>query len=160
MKNFIQPANVISYLIPSATTIEPGDVVFIGSLAGVAVGGGTTGDTIAVNLTGAYSLPKDSPLVITQGDVVYWDSTPGEVTKTVTDTLLGVAFADAASNDAEVVVMINATANAGPIMANQAAVATADATNEASAVTLVNALKTAHNALLVKLKATGLMIAD
>lgn len=159
MKNFIQPANVISYLIPSATTIEPGDVVFIGSLAGVAQGGGTTGDTIAVNLTGAYSLPKDSPLVITQGDNVYWAS-GGEVTKTVTDALLGVAFADAVSNDAEVVVMINSTANAGPIMANQAAVATADGSDPATTQALANSLKTSLNALLVKLKASGLMIAD
>jgi len=159
VKNFIQPVDVISYLIPSATTIEPGDVVFIGSLAGVAVGGGTTGDTIAVNLTGAYSLPKDSPLVINQGDNVYWAS-GGEVTKTVTDTLLGVAFADAGSNDAEVVVMINATANAGPIMANQAAVATADGSDPATTQALANALKTSFNALLVKLKASGLMIAD
>lgn len=98
MKNYIQEGDAINYLVPADTTIAAGDVVVVGvSLVGVAVTGGTTGDTIVVNLEGVYTLTKDAPLVITQGDKVYWNTTNKEITKTDTDKYIGYAWASAVS---------------------------------------------------------------
>lgn len=53
-----------------------------------------------------------------------------------------------------------ATITGGRVTANQAANATAAATDLATAQALVNSLQTDFNALLIKLKAAGLMNAD
>lgn len=107
MKNLIAPGKVITYTVPAATTIAAGEVVKVGNLYGIAVSGGTTDDEIALNLTGAYELAKKASLAITQGDALYWDADPGEITKTVTDgNLIGYAYESAAGADDTVIVII------------------------------------------------------
>lgn len=152
MKNYIQNGDAINYLIPSATTITAGSVVAIGTnITGVAVTGGTTGDTIVVNLCGVYELTKDAPLVITQGDRLFWNASNKEITKTVTDRPIGVAWADAASADTTVLVSLY---EAGVRFQPQAA--EADLVGGASAATIV----TTVNSLLAKLRTAGIIAAS
>lgn len=105
----------MTYTVPSSTTIEAGDVVRKGNLIGVAVSGGTEDDQIAVNLCGAYELPKKASLAITQGDVVYWDEDDEEITKTAADgVLIGVAFESAGGSDDTVIVRLGGGEGAIP----------------------------------------------
>lgn len=107
MKNYIQKGEAIDYLVPNATTILSGDVVAVGAnLTGVAVTGGVAGETIVVNLCGVYSLPKATPLVIAQGDRLFWNAGTKTVTTTVTDRPIGVAWAGAVSAATTVLVSL------------------------------------------------------
>lgn len=160
MKNFIQEGERINYTIPAATTIASGDVVVIGNLAGIAVTGGTTGDTIAVALEGVYQLPKPTDLAVTQGDRVYWDTATKRVTKTTTHKPLGTAFASAASSAATVNVRISEDGSAAPVAANVAQNATANGSDAATTQALANSLKTTVNGILTALKNAGLMAPD
>lgn len=125
MKNFIQSGEVMTYTVPSSTTIEAGDVVKKGNLIGIAVSGGTEDDEIAVNLTGAYELTKKSALAVTQGDALYWDEDDEEITKTAADgVLIGHALESAGGSDETVIVLLGAGGGGGAIP-NQAAVVAA-----------------------------------
>lgn len=149
MKNYIQAGEAIDYLVPAATTIAAGDVVAVGSnLTGVAVTGGTTGDTIVVNLCGVYKVAKTTPLTITQGDRLFWNSGTGKVTKTVTDRPIGVAWADAGSNVTSVLVNIYEDG-----LRFQPQAAEADLAGGANAATIV----TTVNSLLAKLRTAGII---
>lgn len=158
MKNYIQDGDAINYLVPAATTIVAGDVVAVGSnLTGVAVTGGTTGDTIVVNLCGVYELTKDTPLVITQGDRLYWNATNKEITKTLTDRPIGVAYASALSADTTVLVLLYEDGlrfQPGAAVADEA---TANGSDAATTQALANALKTKVNALLAQLRVAGVI---
>lgn len=160
MKSFVQNGSTLTYEIPSATTIAAGDVLVIGEFVGIAVNGGTATDKIAVNLEGVYNLTLKSSVDVTQGDKLYWDSTPGEITKTVTDVFIGTAFEDALGAGGEVLVKLAGVKTASAQAANVAAVATADGSDAGTTQTLANALKTKLNDVLVKLKAAGIMVAD
>lgn len=116
MKNFIQNGKIITYTVPSATTIVPGQVVIIGSLKGVAQTGGTAGQKITVSLYGVYELPKATG-AITQGALVYWAAAgnpvvgaagSGAITTTASgNTLMGHAFVGVNSGDAFVAVRLD-----------------------------------------------------
>lgn len=160
MKSFVQEGSTLTYEIPSATTISAGDVLTIGEFVGVAVNGGTAGDKIAVNIEGVYKLTLKSSVNVTQGDKLYWDSTPGEITKTVTDVFIGTAFEDAAGSTGEVLVKLAGVKTASAQAANIAAIATADGSDAGTTQALANATKAKVNDILVKLKAAGIMIAD
>ena len=143
MKNYEQKGEAINYLVPNATTIAAGAVVQIGqSLTGVAVTGGTAGETIVVNLCGVYELPKTTSLVITQGDRLFWNSATSRITKTITHRPIGVAWADQASNDTTVLVQLYEDGLRFQPGAAVADVATANASDLATAQALANQLKT------------------
>jgi predicted RecA/RadA family phage recombinase len=149
VKNYEQKGEAINYLVPSATTIAAGDVVAIGSsLTGIAVTGGTTGDTIVVNLCGVYELTKDTPLVITQGDRLFWNASNKEITKTVTDRPIGVAFASAVSAGTTVLVLLYEDG-----LRIQPQAAEADLAGGAAAAAIV----TTVNSLLAKLRTAGII---
>ena len=94
MKNYIQKGDVIT--IVAAAAIDSGDAVLVGSKVGVAVTDAEIGDSVAVALEGVFSLPKKAADTIDQGQIVYWDADPGEITETSTDnTVAGVAWAAA-----------------------------------------------------------------
>jgi predicted RecA/RadA family phage recombinase len=116
MKNFVQPGNVLDYTIPSATTIEPGDVVVVNDLLGVAAKGGTTGDVIPVYLEGVYELDKTTGTAHNQGDVLYWNSSTDKTTKTATGNKpIGYAFTAAASGATSNRVLLAPLARTAPI---------------------------------------------
>lgn len=105
MKNYIESGDVL--VVTAAAEINSGDVVITGSLIGVSVADAAVGEKVAVNLKGVYSLPKKAADTIDQGQAVYWDTTPGEVTETSTDnTLIGYAFAAAGGSTTTVQVKL------------------------------------------------------
>lgn len=105
MKNFVQEGDVIT--IVAAAAINSGDAVVVGSKVGVAVTDAEIGDSVAVALEGVYTLPKKAADTIDQGQVVYWDADPGEITETSTDnTVAGIAWAAAGGSTTTVQVRL------------------------------------------------------
>lgn len=176
MKNAIQKGNVLNYPVPAATTITSGQPVFVGALAGIAaITSAIEGAIVPVNLEGVFVLPKTAPLVITQGDRLYWDTTPGEVTKTALgNTFIGVAFESQLSADTEVLVQLRnegsvgvpsslialvdnsgggaADGTIGAITAGTPADLAAQAAINTQIRDAIKELATAHNSLLAAIK--------
>lgn len=159
-QNFIQDGKVITHVVPNATTIAAGDVVVIGNLTGVALLAGTAGQEIEVMVEGVFRLPKDSPLVINQGDRLFWNTTDKEVTKTATDRPLGLAVRGALSAATVVDVALYDDGVRFSVAANVAQNATANGSDAGTTQALANSLKTSVNAILTALKNAGLMVAD
>lgn len=92
MKNYVQPGKELD--IVAAGAFAAGSVVVVGSLIGVAATAASgAGAEAVVSLEGVYTLPKKSTDVIGQGDRVYWDASPGEVTSTAAgNKFLGFAW--------------------------------------------------------------------
>ena len=78
MKNYICSGKVLDKVLDS--TVAAGDVVEFTDLIGVAVSGGVSGDTIAVNIEGVYTLAKRTQEAFTQGQKVWWDKTNNHLT--------------------------------------------------------------------------------
>lgn len=99
MKNLVTDGCVAN--IELDATVESGELVIIGDLVGVAVTGGVSGDTIAVNLKGVYTLPKNTLVTLAKGDAVYYDETNKEVSSSMlaTVTHIGTAWEDADNGD-------------------------------------------------------------
>jgi predicted RecA/RadA family phage recombinase len=104
--NYIQEGKALNYT-PSGSSLSSGDLVVIGTIAGIAKTDIADGDTGAVHISGVFSLPKATGAV-TQGAKLYWDASESEVTTTATDnTLIGIAAAAALSGDASIPVLLN-----------------------------------------------------
>ncbi len=105
-KNYVQEGKIIEYT--AGATIASGDLVVIGVRVGVALVSMVSGDVGSVAMSGVFEVPKEAPLVISQGDLLYCDATSGELDKTSSaQTLAGYAWADAASADTTVKVKLN-----------------------------------------------------
>jgi predicted RecA/RadA family phage recombinase len=97
-QNYVQSGATIDVVLAAAITV--GDVLVIGNMSGVALKSGAIGDTISVQLEGVFTLKKKAPLVITAGDICYWDDTLNEVTKTSAGAFpLGLAWTSQLSAD-------------------------------------------------------------
>lgn len=158
MKNFVEKGNRMA-LVNSGAAIASGDVVIIGSIIGIAETdiAATTGvGTICTE--GVFQLGKTASLAIAQGDRVFFNTSTKLITKTATDTPIGTAFESADAADSTVNVNIYENAPEGfPVAATVAAVSAAAATDLGTTETLANANKAAINAILVSLKAAGIM---
>ena len=98
-QNYVQPGEVIPVIL--AGTVLPGVPYVIGGLFGISLGGGVSGDTIDVALTGVFKIVKKTSQAWTQGVQLYWDSTALNFTTTVgSNTVAGFAFLPADSADA------------------------------------------------------------
>lgn len=86
--------------------VAPGDIVKLpGGLVGVAEAGGLTGDVIALTVRGVFEV--ESTGAIAQGALVYVTA-EGKATATKgSNTLIGTAWAAAASGDTRALVAIN-----------------------------------------------------
>lgn len=80
MRNFVQSGNTLDIVAPAA--VVSGGVVIKGAIIGVSNVDAAEGETFALDVVGVFTLPKVAALAIGQGDVVYWDSANGVVTKT------------------------------------------------------------------------------
>ena len=99
MKNYISAGDVIEYT-PSGADVASGDVVVIGTIAGVAVNDIKDGQSGPVKLTGVYALPKAGSQAWTVGAAVYWDAANKQCTTDPEDNvLLGIAV-EAVGNSA------------------------------------------------------------
>ncbi len=97
MKNFIQPGRVVTLPATAMTGVKSGSVLAVGSLIGVCSTDADANSPVEVATEGVFELPKAGDGAIDQGDAVYWASASSVVTKTGTDTPLGVATETAAS---------------------------------------------------------------
>ena len=100
-QNYKQPGKVITYVIPSATTIVSGQPLVVGVLPAVALGAGTAGDEISVQLEGVFELPKVAG-EITAGAKVYITSGGNITTTASTNTPYGHAVKTSSSSTIEV----------------------------------------------------------
>jgi predicted RecA/RadA family phage recombinase len=165
-KNLIAPGEVLDYTVQSGQTISSGDGVLIADTFGVALSDGVEDDIIPVQIEGVFELTKRahaSNAAIAQGEKVYWDNTAKKIDNTSAagvNKLVGTAYAATASTATTIQVNLDSEPGLSTQAANQAANATANGSDAASTQALANALKTDFNALLAKLKAAGLMVAD
>lgn len=93
---FIQPGLALDHT--PGSNVSAGDVVVMGVRVGVALADIASGEVGAVQVDGIFELPKLSTDVIAQGALVYWDTTPGEITTTVGSNVLAGYAAVAAGN--------------------------------------------------------------
>lgn len=113
-QNYIQDGKVITRTL--SVTVAAGAVVVMNDLQGVALTGGVSGDQIEVALEGVFQLAKNNGVAINQGDLLYWDTTPGELTKTALGNLpFGYAWEDAAQAATVAKVKIGGLARIGAI---------------------------------------------
>ncbi len=96
MKNFLQPGEVLDLTAPS--TLTGGSGALIGSIFGVAKSDVTSGSVGQFLLRGVVSLAKATGAAWSQGDLIYWDNTAKNCTKTSSGNhLIGAATAAALS---------------------------------------------------------------
>ena len=90
MKNFLQPGNALQ--LPAPYAVASGAGALIGAIFGVASVDAASGDVIAFNVEGVYSLPKAASQAWSVGAKVYWDNGAKVCTTVVTgNTLIGAA---------------------------------------------------------------------
>lgn len=105
MASYVQGDCLVDYT-PSAA-VAAGDVVVLADLVAVAPRAIAANALGAVSVEGVWSMPKATG-AISQGAIVYWDATAGNVTTTSSgNKRAGKAAKAAASADASVQVLIN-----------------------------------------------------
>ena len=163
---YVQKGHVINHL--AGAEYAAGDVVVIGSRVGVAQVAIASGAVGAVQLGGVFEMPSVSSAAFAVGDKLYWDDSAQKLTEVVGAVVAGLCIELKATAGAVGKVLLCEFAPVAQA-ANQADIATANASapgagyvqvDTATISTLANANKAAINALLAKLKAAGIMVAD
>lgn len=96
------------YTNATGSAIAKGTVIEFGAMVGIALGTIANGATGELAISEVWTVAKETSLVITQGDLVYWDATNDRVDKTNTNIPCGKAYASAASDATTVQVLLNA----------------------------------------------------
>lgn len=105
MLTYHKSGDVVTLTAPR--TVASGDGMIVGSLFGVATHDAASGAQVEAYLKGVITLPKETPLVISQGDPVYWDNTNFKIDKTSSNPLVGVCETAAGSSATTVRVRLN-----------------------------------------------------
>lgn len=98
---------VVEYTRPE-TAVDPGDVVVVGTIAGVDVTGGDADELGALDISGVFDVLKTDASVFAVGATVYWDATGNPFVGTA-----GTGAATDADADETSVVLGTAVAAAG-----------------------------------------------
>lgn len=108
MKSAVSDGKIMEYA-NAGSAIASGDVVVLPSGIGVAmVDIAATSGKGSVALEGVFSLAKEAPLVIAQGDKLYWDNSAKKLTKTASGNRpAGIAWLAALSADTSVQVKLD-----------------------------------------------------
>ena len=80
MKNSVQEGKTLSHT--AAGNIASGDVVVFAERIGIAAQDISTGKTGSVDMEGVFELTSDTGTAYAQGDKLFWDASPGNLTKT------------------------------------------------------------------------------
>lgn len=105
MKNFVQVGKQITYANSGAAILSGAVVPLTAGIGVAAVDIAATTGSGAVAVEGVFSIAKEAPLAIAQGDKLYWDNSAKKLTKTaMSNTLCGWAF-EAAGSAATVVLI-------------------------------------------------------
>jgi predicted RecA/RadA family phage recombinase len=76
----------------AAGTITSGDLIISGKIVGIAVTSAVSGEKYVIEREVVANLVKKNGDTFAEGDVVYWDASPGECTSTSSgNTLIGHA---------------------------------------------------------------------
>jgi predicted RecA/RadA family phage recombinase len=104
MQNQIASGKMMPFT--AGATIASGDMVLLGVLIGIAAADYVSGDAGQAQMEGVFEVPKASG-ALTQGAKLYYDAGAKNLTATATsNTFAGWAYADAASGDATVLVLL------------------------------------------------------
>ena len=99
MKNFVQNGKVLTYPNATGAAIKSGDLVIVGSFAGVAVTDIPDGESGSLKLEGVYSIAKANGAV-TQGQKLYYVTADKNLSTTASgNTYVGKAFRAAGAGD-------------------------------------------------------------
>lgn len=161
MKNFIKEGCAVTLTAPY--DVASGAGFLVGAIFAVASATAASGAEVEGCRKGVFALAKTSAQAWTQGQKIYWDNTNKRCDSDSTvGMLIGTAHvaADNPSATGEVILNCGAPATAEGPQAAIADIATADATDLASAVTLANANKAKINAILTALRAAGIIAAS
>lgn len=107
-KNFVQQGKVMTWTNGTGAAVASGEVVVVGSMVCVALGAIAIGANGELSTEGVWEVAKETPLVINQGDKVYWDDANNRIDKTDTNVYAGKAFATAGSAATTVLVKLGA----------------------------------------------------
>lgn len=105
--NHIQEGKIMTWTNGTGAAIASGDVVVVGTLVCVALGDIASTAVGELAIGEVWEVAKETPLVIDQGDLVYWDDTNNRIDKTNTNVLAGRAFKGAVSAATTVQVLLN-----------------------------------------------------
>ena len=96
--------------VPYASGVTSGQGMQVGSfLFGIAQKNGAQNELVAVAFNGVYRVSKEPSLAISRGAKLWWDNTNRRLTTTATGNIaVGIALANAAAADADVVALIGA----------------------------------------------------
>lgn len=157
--NYIQDGEVLTLTAPY--TVASGAGAQVGSIFGVATADVASGAEGEFATEGVFDLAKTSAQAWTVGQKIYWDNSNKRCdTDGTVGMLIGVATAVAANPSSTGYVKLNeavSPTSEGP-QAAEADIATADATDLATAEALANACKAKINALLAKLRIVGIIL--
>lgn len=110
MKNYIQKGDHLDLAAPA--NVKSGDLVFVGSIFGVAAIDALAGQPVILTTTGVFELPKVAAEALSAGDRVYFDAADGLVTgddATGANALIGVAVQAAANPSSTAIVRLNSS---------------------------------------------------
>ncbi|WP_136419966.1 capsid cement protein [Herbaspirillum sp. ST 5-3] len=160
MKNFIKEGCVVTLTAPY--DVASGAGFLVGAIFAVASYAAVSGAAVEGCREGVFTLAKTSAQAWTQGQKIYWDDANKRCDSDSTvGMLIGTAHIAAANPSATGEVILNCCAPStleGP-QAAIADIATADATDLASAEALANENKAKINAILAALRAAGIVAA-
>lgn len=106
MKNRINESWDLEFTAPG--DLSSGDIIDINDTIGVVQDDVLSGEIGRAQTSGKFELAKNTGVAIAEGEVVYWDSTPGEVTNvSLSNRRLGTAAKAAATADTRVRVNLN-----------------------------------------------------
>lgn len=80
MKNYVAPGDTVDLTAPA--NLVSGQAVLIGTIFGCAKQAIASGQVGPIQIKGIVTLPKDTALVISEGDRVFWDAANSWVDKT------------------------------------------------------------------------------
>lgn len=106
MKNYVSEGCMMPYQ-NGGTAVVSGQVIEMAFGIGVASADIAANAKGSVAVEGVFVMAKEAPLVITQGDVLYWDLANNVLTKTDTDLKVGYAWESALSADTEAMVKLH-----------------------------------------------------
>lgn len=167
-QNYINSGDTFEYTIPSATTIVSGDVVVMGGVVGIALGGGTETEEIRVRTQGVFTVSKltTSGNSFAIGARVYYDTTAKKATSDATKTFIGYAYEAEIQAATTVDVLLAAAPTAGgaagvtpedsPTITATGAVATNSKTD---IDTELGKVKADLDAIVAALEAAGVFVA-
>lgn len=159
MKNYIAAGRVWDYTNTTGSVITSGSVVVMDSQVGISVGDIAIGDIGAVNMEGCYQVASVG-FAKAIGGTVYWDKVALNATGTASanTVLLGFLYKTSLVGDTTAQVVIDGRKTGRAVFVAQ--IATANATDLATAEALANQNKTTINGLLTALINADVMAAS